>query len=182
MGMRANTTHTLLLVFFVSVTILILSTNEAFAATTPTAVAGAAQLIVNEGDPIQLDGSGSNVENVLADPNGYKWTYVSGPKPSPFKGMPCSGGSCTVDPSFTSFVPKPGNAVMTFSLTVTNATGTSVADEVMISIMGTAHKHSFTPNASGEFKQNLGQIITGKAFGIKIANPGSLVSGSHLYI
>ncbi len=166
--MGSNRAHMLLLVVFVSVITLILSTNYAFAATNPTADAGPDQ-VVDEGDTIQLDGSGSDVTGAATP---YSWAYTSGPNPSPFVGAPCSGGSCTVNPSFTAFVAKPGNAVMNFTLTVTNGTG-SDTDSMLVLVMGTSHKFNHVPGAT----LNLGQIITGKAFGIAIDKPGGIVSG-----
>jgi len=171
--MRGHGAHILLLVVAVSLVTLILSTNYAFADTAPTANAGPDQT-VNEGDTIQLNGTGSDVTGAATPPaKTYSWAYTSGPNPSPFVGAPCAKGSCTVSPnSFTAFVAKPGNAVLNFTLTVTNGTGVDT-DSMLITVMGTGHKF----NHEAGKKLNLGQIITGKAFGINVTKPGGIVSG-----
>ncbi len=123
-----NKKHVLFLVFFVSVTTLILSTNDAFA-DQPDANAGANQT-VDEGATVTLDGSTTHGEGAT-----FQWSYEGDKKvhKDPFKGKNGVDNNI-VNPTFTAREVKEDTTI-TFSLIVTAGGEDSVASTVEITIL-----------------------------------------------
>ncbi len=95
----------------------------------PVARSGNAQT-VQEGSPVALDGSGSY------DPDGdsltYSWTQVSGPAVS-------LSGADTQIPGFIAPYITTADAALVFSLTVSDGTDTSAADQVTVTVENVNH-------------------------------------------
>ena len=90
-------------------------------ASVPVANAGADQTGIAPGATVTLSGSGTN------SPTGYQWTQVSG--------TPVALSSTTL-PAPTFAAPyDPDGAVLTFSLVVSNASGSSAADTVTVTVL-----------------------------------------------
>ena len=96
----------------------------------PTANAGGAYDAVNEGSPLQLNGSGSDTDGTIS---GYSWTYT---KNTGHSGATCQFSSATAeDPTFTCN----DNGTFTVSLTVTDNNGaTSAASTASVTVNNVA--------------------------------------------
>ena len=125
-----------------TVTVVVGADNDA-----PTAIAGDDQ-IVNEGDLVSLDASGSS------DPEGqsltYQWTQTSGP--------PVVLSDANVRcPEFTA--PQGlSNSVVTFDLTVSDGTNVASVDSVAITI--NADDDAPTANAGYDLVVNEGDLVS----------------------
>jgi len=114
----------------------------------PTASAGPDQ-VVNEGEMVTLDGSAS------ADPDGdslsFSWSQTAGPAVT-------LSGSNTMHPSFTAPQVGPGNALLTFQLTVSDGRGGTGSDSVNITVNDVAPSPSVKPAAGNGDANSDGQI------------------------
>ena len=122
------------------VSVTVLPANEA-----PTANAGA-DLTVDEGERVTLDGSGST------DPEGdaltYAWTQLSGPPVT-------LSGAASARPSFTA---PDGPATLTFALTVDDGELESEPDEVSVTVLPA--NEAPTANAGADLTVNEGERVT----------------------
>ena len=122
--MGGNIVHSILLVFFVSVTILILSTDNAFAVA-PVANAGPDQSVVKF-STVTLDGSGSTDDGTIVS---YSWEKLP-----PMKNLfTFSPNSNVVSPQFTT-IEVSSQTMYTFKLTVEDDEGLTDDDTVVITV------------------------------------------------
>ena len=111
----------------------------------PIADAGADQL-VNEGDSVTLDGTGSTDSDGTVV--GYDWVQTGGPTVT-------LTGAATANPSFTAPAVT-SNTVLTFQLTVTDNDGLLATDSVSV----TVHDTNVLPTANAGVDQTVNEGVT----------------------
>ncbi len=115
----------------------------------PTANAGSDQT-VNEGDTVNLHGSGSDPDGTVQS---YSWTQTAGTS------VTLSGAS-SATPSFTAPDVGADGETLTFALTVTdNDGGTSTADNVDVTVDNVIVNQEPTANAGSDQTVNEGDTV-----------------------